>query len=393
MTEVLTIDGTEAHVKQPNQSYEQPQLAPDDLRYCQDKLHHGSRSFLAASFLLPVQMRKAATALYAFCREADDLVDLGVDATESLRVVCERVEQVYSDRPLLSPADRALRSVARHYSLPKALLDALIEGFAWDASHRSYQNLDALEDYAARVAGTVGAMMSVLMGARDPNVLARACDLGVAMQLTNICRDVGEDARAGRCYLPLDWLAEQGLTPEVITEKPLAQLLDPRNANKVRKVVDRLLARADELYTRADCGIAMLPSNCQRGIRMARRLYAGIGDEVARADGYDINHRAYVSGKRKLALISRHWFNQSAFDRTLLNLPPLTSTAWLVEAVQSATPARPVQISRGLMQNNSNTRDEMIAVLHIMDRLEYARRKQLQIGSGKLPMHYAAGRK
>ncbi len=380
--------GAYAHLKQRDQSREKPRLAPDDLRYCRQKLHHGSKSFLAASFLLPVQMRKAATALYAFCREADDLVDLGDNAAESLKVVCKRVEQVYSDTPLLSPADRALRSVARHYSLPKALLDALIEGFAWDASHRSYQNLEALEDYAARVAGTVGAMMSVLMGARNPQVLARACDLGVAMQLTNICRDVGEDARAGRCYLPLDWLAEQGLTSDVLPEA----LLDPRNAIKVRIVVDRLLARAEELYARADCGIAMLPINCQRGIRMARRLYAGIGDEVARTAGYEVNHRAFVSGKRKLALITRHWVNRPAVDRKLLSLPPLTSTAWLVDAVASATPERPVQISRGLMQNNSNTRDEMITVLHIMDRLEHARRKQLQVGSGKLPMHYAAGR-
>ncbi len=102
-------------------------------------------------------------------------------------------------------------------------LDALLEGFAWDAAGRRYDTLDDLLDYAARVAGAVGAMMAVLMGVRDPALLARACDLGVAMQLTNIARDVGEDARAGRLYLPLAWLREAGIDPDAFLADPALQ--------------------------------------------------------------------------------------------------------------------------------------------------------------------------
>ena len=98
--------------------------------------------------------------------------------------------------------------------IPRALPEALLEGFAWDAAGRRYETLDEVEHYAARVAGCVGAMMTLVMGRRDPAILARACDLGVAMQLTNICRDVGEDARAGRLYLPLAWLRDNGIDPD-----------------------------------------------------------------------------------------------------------------------------------------------------------------------------------
>jgi phytoene synthase len=326
-------------------------------------------------------MRNAATALYAFCREADDLIDLGTDAEASLAMVRARVDEIFTDAPLSAPADRALRAVARHYSLPRPLLDALIEGFAWDTSQRSYHTLDEVEDYAARVAGTVGAMMSVLMGARDPAVLARACDLGVAMQLTNICRDVGEDARAGRCYLPQDWLASEGVAVD--------QLLEPASAAGIRRVVDRLLGRAATLYRRADTGIAMLPLNCQRGIRMARHLYAAIGDEISRQDSYRVEHRAFVPAKRKLALLARHWLPQSAGERHLLHAAPLDSTAWLVDAVQAVTPARPIEVTRGLMQPASGTRNELLTTLQVIDRLEHAKRNRLQVGSGKLPLHYA----
>ena len=128
--------------------------------------------------------------------------------------------------------------------------------------------------YAARVAGTVGAMMAVLMGQRSADVVARACDLGVAMQLSNIARDVGEDARAGRIYLPLDWLWEAGIDPD-------AWLKEPVFTEALGSVVMRLLEAADVLYRRADDGIANLPADCRPGISAARHLYAGIGHQVA----------------------------------------------------------------------------------------------------------------
>lgn len=356
-------------------------MKQEDLEHCRLALNNGSKSFLAASHLLPTQMRNAATALYAFCREADDLVDLGSDQELALSMVTDRIEKVFGNDELALPADRALRCVVQHYGLPKTLLSALIEGFAWDASGRQYETLAEVEDYASRVAGTVGAMMSLLMGARDPSVVARACDLGVAMQLTNICRDVGEDARAGRCYLPVDWLAEAGVTPQ--------NILAAESAHGVSQVVERLLARAAVLYQRADSGLAMLPSNCQRGIRMARHLYAAIGDEIANA-GYNIlDHRAYVPARRKLRLLARHWYMRSSYQRELLMLPALPSTMWLVEAVKEAEPPRPVEIYHGLLKQSQSTGEELITVLRVIDRLENVRRNELQAGSGKVPFGFA----
>ena len=134
----------------------------------------------------------------------------------------------------------------------------------------SCENLDDVQAYAARVAGSVGAMMTVLMGIRDPATLARACDLGVAMQLTNIARDVGEDARSGRLYLPRAWLRAEGIDPD-------AWLAAPIFTPAIGHVVARLLRAADQLYRRAEDGIAGLPRGCRPAIFAARHIYAAIG--------------------------------------------------------------------------------------------------------------------
>jgi 15-cis-phytoene synthase len=174
-----------------------------DLAACRELLRQGSRTFHAASLLLPDRVRGPAASLYAFCRLADDAIDLHQGRLDALPRLLLRLTRAYAGRPLPHPVDRAFADMAAHHAVPEALPLALFEGFAWDAEGRRYQTLKDLQAYAARVAGTVGAMMAVLMGVRAPSLLARACDLGVAMQLTNIARDVGEDARAGRLYLPL----------------------------------------------------------------------------------------------------------------------------------------------------------------------------------------------
>ena len=155
------------------------------------------------------------------------------------------------------------------------------------AESQAVATLDELRAYAARVAATVGAMMTVLMGVRDPDTLARACDLGVAMQLTNIARDVGEDARMGRLYLPRAWLHEAGLDPD-------AWLQAPRFSAPLAEVVLRLLAAADTLYRQVDAGVARLPLACRPGINAARFLYADIGHEVLRRGGDSVRQRAVV---------------------------------------------------------------------------------------------------
>eukprot|EP01037_Dinobryon_pediforme_P021714 gene21714-22658_t len=124
-----------------------------------------------------------------------------------------RLARARDGRPLPFPADRAMADLMRTYAIPREVPEALLEGLGWDTDGRRYETLDDLLAYATRVAGTVGIMMTLLMGVREPEALARACDLGCAMQLTNIARDVGEDARAGRLYLPHTWLREQGIDP------------------------------------------------------------------------------------------------------------------------------------------------------------------------------------
>jgi len=266
-----------------------------DLAACRALLCSGSRSFFAASLLLPKRVRAPATALYAFCRVADDAIDLGDDPAAALVALNARLDAAYAGTPEQTPVDRAFAATVAEFGIPKALPAALIEGLAWDAQGRRYASFPELLDYAARVAGAVGVMMAVVMGVRDAPSLARAADLGVAMQLSNIARDVGEDAQAGRIFLPLDWLKEAGIDAGAFVKEPVF-------SPALGSVVRRLLDEADTLYTRAESGIARLPLDCRIGIAAARRIYAAIGTEVAAA-GYDsVSQRARVSGRRKLAL-------------------------------------------------------------------------------------------
>jgi phytoene synthase len=261
-----------------------------DLAVCRTLLRGGSRSFDAAARLLPRAVRDPAVALYAFCRVADDAIDGG--GMGGLAALRERVALAYEGRPLSLPIDRAFAGIVRRHGLPRALPEALLEGFAWDAEGRRYADLPALRGYAVRVAGTVGVMMALLMGVRDADRLGAAVDLGVAMQLTNIARDVGEDARNGRLYLPLDWLGEAGLDPDGFLKRP-------RHSAALGHVVQRLLDAAEAHYARAWAGIARLPPVCRLGIGAAGLLYAEIGHEVARRGLNSIDGRAVVSGRRK----------------------------------------------------------------------------------------------
>jgi hypothetical protein len=136
-------------------------------------------------------------------------------------------------------------------------------------------------------------MMCVLMRVRDPDALARACDLGLAMQLTNIARDIGEDARAGRVYLPLDWLDEVGISVDALFANPQP---DPR----LQALARRLLAQATTFYTRSEAGVPALPLSCRPGIYAARHVYDGIGGALARLDHDSVTHRARTTGRQKL---------------------------------------------------------------------------------------------
>ncbi len=307
------------------------ELQEADLAVCRASLAFHSKTFHAASLLLPPSVRAPATVLYGFCRLADDTVDVEGGRRLSLKQLHRRLDQVFDGRPQPVAADRALAAVVATHGIPRRLLDLLLEGLAWDVDERRYDTLEDLLDYAARVAGSVGAMMSLLMGARDAAALARACDLGVAMQLSNIARDVGEDARMGRLYLPQQWMRDAGLAPD-------AWLAEPRHSPALASVVQRLVQAADPLYERAAAGINRLPLGCRPGINAARLFYQAVGRRVEAA-GFDaISRRAVVPREQKLQLLARAAVSLRPSPK-LLHEPPLPACEPLLAAVAAKATA------------------------------------------------------
>ncbi len=267
-----------------------------DRAACRDMIKTGSRSFYAASLLLPEQIREAAYALYGFCRLSDDAVDVENGENGAVARLRMRLDAVYGGQPIGEAADRCLADVVVRFGIPRAMFDALMEGFEWDVAQRTYLTLEDVEAYGERVAGSVGGMMAALMDARSPAMVERACDLGVAMQLTNIARDVGEDARNGRLYLPRNWMIEAGIDPDT-------WLASPVFTPKIGQLTARLLARADILYKRADQAIARLPATVRPAIYAARLLYAEIGNVVAAHKFDSVSTRARTSAARKAWLV------------------------------------------------------------------------------------------
>lgn len=296
----------------------------DDLA-CRKILAEGSRSFSAAARLLPRRLGQPVAALYAFCRAADDAIDDGDDPRRALLELHRRLDRVYAGRPDDDVIERSLTRVVQAHGIARPVLDALLEGFAADARGERIGELDDLLDYSVRVASTVGVAMTLVMGVRDRDVLARASDLGIAMQLTNIARDVGEDARRGRVYLPARWFTEVGLERD-------AWLASPSFGPGIAAMVERTLAVADDYYRRADIGIDELPADCRAAIRAARWIYADIG-RVIRDRGHDsVSHRARTSAWRKLVLVLAARLSRARGDRSLLRVPATPLAGALVDA-------------------------------------------------------------
>jgi 15-cis-phytoene synthase len=337
-----------------------------DLQACVALMRTGSKTFFAASRLLPARVRASSIALYAFCRVADDMVDGGqYSLGEAMALLTQRLDAIYAGEPQDHVEDRALAIVVQRHALPRALLDALLDGFAWDAEGRRYDSIEDLHDYGARVAGSVGAMMCWIMGVRTPQALARACELGVAMQLTNIARDVGEDARNGRLYLPRQWLQQAGIDAD-------AWQKNPDCTPALQGVVERLLQEADRLYAQSTAGVALLPRDCRPAILAARLVYAEIGQQLRR-DGRDpVNQRAVVPTARKLVLLACAGVQARWMGRPAGTTPPLAAIAYLVEhcgcsqADITSAPAAPARSEIGRVG----------WMLDLMERLEQQRIEQ-----------------
>lgn len=304
-----------------------------DLKACAAAIRKGSKSFHLASMFLPRKTRQAAQALYAFCRHADDLIDDARASRLGLDQLHHRLDLIYRGTPAAYSCDRAFARTVRTYAIPKAVPLALLQGFAMDISNRRYRSIDEVKGYASCVASTVGLMMALAMRTGDRHALARAADLGIAMQLTNIARDVGEDARNGRLYLPVDWLEAAGVDPDGFMNSP-------RFSAALGGVVRRLLDEASLHYRLGHAGIMSLPANCRPAIRTAALVYEQIGAEIA-ANGYDsVSRRAHTGLGGKLALMLRASLTgsrDSAMADTLMTADPSPAAAGLVRMAAAAS--------------------------------------------------------
>lgn len=273
--------------------------AAADVAACHEAIRRHSRSFYAASRLLPGAVRDGAVATYAFCRAADDAVDDAGSRAEAERrhaATRRELDRIYGGEPAISAAGRAFGRVVAACGIPRAEPEALLDGMAQDLRTVRIGDEEELLLYCYRAAGVVGCMMSRIMGRPETEALARAVHLGIAMQLTNIARDVGEDARNDRVYLPAAWLAEAGGSPaEVLRGVPSAP---------IRRVTLRVVDLADRYYASGIAGIGLLPPPCRPAILSAALLYRAIGHTVRARAGDGVSSRARVGAARKGALMA-----------------------------------------------------------------------------------------
>lgn len=266
----------------------------------------GSKSFATASKLFDSRTRRSTLMLYAWCRHCDDVIDgqsLGFAdpqapaATAETRLVQLQTltRRACAGEPMTDPAFIAFQQVALRHAIPQQQAFDHLEGFAMDVRGAHYETLEDTLRYSYHVAGVVGLMMARVMGVRDEAVLDRACDLGLAFQLTNIARDIVEDARAGRCYLPARWLAEEGLNRDNFAD------LSRRAA--LARVAARLVDAAEPYYASAQSGLSGLPLRSAWAIATARGVYRAIGVKVRDAGVHAWDRRQGTSRLEKLALL------------------------------------------------------------------------------------------
>jgi 15-cis-phytoene synthase len=256
---------------------------------CRAVLQRHSKSFALAARLLSKEQGDDVAALYAWCRRADDAVDLP-DAEAPPRVALARLEheldRLYGGLPLSDPVLSAFQRVVKSRRIPEEYPRALLRGLAMDVAGVRYATLEELLHYCFNVAGTVGLMSCHVFGLTDVRALERAAHLGIAMQLTNVSRDVLEDSRNGRFYLPELFLSTRHA-----------------GSRAIRGALAKLLDTAEQYYGSADQGMRALPWRAALAVRAARLLYSAIGRRI-RANGYDVlRGRAVVTRARKVLLV------------------------------------------------------------------------------------------
>ncbi len=276
-------------------------MTPD--QYCEDKAAASGSSFYHSFMFLPRDKRRAITALYAFCREVDDVVDECSDenvARTTLNWWRNEVAAIYDGAPQ-HPVGQALKQLVRQFNLPQEHLLEIIDGMEMDLTRHTYEDFKALQLYCYRVASVVGLLAAEIFGYTDRKTLKYAHDLGIAFQLTNIIRDVGEDARRGRIYLPLDELAQFGVHTR--------DVLDARETEGFRNLMQFQIERARRFYNQA---IDLLPAadrKSQRTGLIMAAIYRATLEEVVASGCHVLRERVSLGTGYKLWLAVKTWWN------------------------------------------------------------------------------------
>ncbi len=289
----------------------------DAYEYCRQITQQASKTFYWGSTFLPWPKRRAVWAIYAFCRIVDDIVDEAVHAArpvaghlcgsttpeKELSYWRQSLERIYTYGGTNDgPVQRAWSDMLADYPVPLKPALELLDGVAMDLAVTRYMTFDQLYVYCYRVAGTVGLLTSAIFGYQDEAALAHAVDLGIALQLTNILRDIGEDARRGRIYLPLEEMARFGYSEGDV----MAGVVN----DAFCELVQYQIARADDYYQRALPGVDLLSPDCRLAVRLSSTLYHRILDHICLNDYNVFTRRASVPLKTKLVTASTQWFMQ-----------------------------------------------------------------------------------
>lgn len=273
----------------------------DPNQYCQDKAAASGSSFYYSFLFLPLPRRRAIIALYAFCREVDDIVDECTDeqvALTKLNWWRQEIRDLYQGQPH-HPVSHALQPVIRDFNLPAEQLQEIIDGMEMDLNLHRYEDFKSLRLYCHRVAGVVGELSAVIFGYTDRATLHYAADLGLAFQLTNIIRDVGEDARRNRIYLPMDELAKFNV--------PASDILNARQTDNFKQLMEFQYQRAQQFYEQAFAALPAADRKTQKTGLIMAAIYRTLLEEIRR-DGFQVlTQRTALTPLRKLWIAWRTW--------------------------------------------------------------------------------------
>lgn len=278
-------------------------MTPD--QYCQDKAVQSGSSFYYSFLFLPPEKRRAITALYAFCREVDDVVDECADASVARMKLAwwrQQIAAVFdtkSDNEPTHPVAKALVAVTRTFNLSAGQLNEIIDGMEMDLNHNRYADFKTLQLYCHHVAGVVGQLSAEIFGYRNPDTLKYAHDLGLAFQLTNIIRDVGEDARRDRIYLPQDELARFGVSS--------ADILHGRETDNFKRLMEFQIERAEGYYAQAFAALPAVDRNGQRPGLMMAAIYQTLLREIKNDGCRVMQQRVSLTPIRKLWIAWKIW--------------------------------------------------------------------------------------